>query len=170
MVISSNAPGFALKNYFCQCLEDHNGDRDQTQVRRMQYKYFITPIPEILFFKKIFIWKPCTQPSPLREKAIHSRLLHGVVSGENIQPRKRRTVHLNRVFFISPALEMVTGECPLRPHPSSRPSSLHFNPQPVTMLKKPGAATSTSSCVTLMAPVLFIHFMCSPPCLRYDVC
>ncbi|PNI60441.1 FRY isoform 7, partial [Pan troglodytes] len=40
------------------------------------------------------------------------------------------------------------------------------SPQPVTMPRRPGAATSTSLCATQTAPVLCIHFMCSPPCLR----
>lgn len=37
----------------------------------------------------------------------------------------------------------------------------------MTTPRRPGAATSTSSCATQTAPVLCTHSTCSPPCLRY---
>ena len=53
------------------------------------------------------------------------------------------------------------------PRPSSRPSLPPFSPRPVTTPRRPGAATSTSSCATRTAPVLCTRSTCSPPCLRY---
>lgn len=71
------------------------------------------------------------------------------------------------LFSSFPALEKVTGGSLRRPRPSSRPSLLPSSRRPATTQRKPGAATSTSSCATRTAPAPCTHFMCSPPCLRY---
>lgn len=84
--------------------------------------------------------------------------------------RERMGRHLLTGLFSSfPALEKATGASLPHPRPSSRPSLLRSSQQPVMMRRKPGAATSTSSCATPMAPVRCIRFMCSPPCLRYGL-
>lgn len=91
----------------------------------------------------------------------------GCLGWEPTLPAKvRRTLFLTLLSAFFPALGKVRGECRPLPRPSSRPSLLPFSPRPVTTPRRPGAATSTSSCATRTAPVLCTRSTCSPPCLR----
>lgn len=102
-----------------------------------------------------------------RKLGPQSHLSGGHWAGRAASPRGEGRLLLTWSCPFFAALEKARGASLPLPRPSSRPSWPPFSPRPATTPRRPGAATSTSSCATRTAPAPSTPSTSSPRCSRY---